>query len=125
MKTGTVIVDLTAAFDTVWRKGVLYKLIDVIHFQTTVRLINNMLNNRVFQVFLNGNSSSKRMLNNGLPQGSVLAPLLFILYIHDLPETQSKKFGYADDWTLAAQHQNLPVLENILASDLVLLQNYL
>lgn len=40
------------------------------------------------------------LLNNGLPQGSVLAPLLFNLYVHDMPKTKSYKFQYADDTAL-------------------------
>ncbi|KAI5708785.1 hypothetical protein M8J76_003132 [Diaphorina citri] len=52
-------------------------------------------------LILGDSTSSKKILNNGLAQGSVLAPLLFALYIADIPETKSHKFGYADDWALA------------------------
>ena len=43
------------------------------------------------------------MSKNGLPHGSVLSPSFSNVYISDLPPTESLKFGYADDWTLATQ----------------------
>ena len=48
----------------------------------------------------NGSQSRLRRLQNGVPQGSVLAPLLFDIYTHDLPLTVAKKFVYADDLTI-------------------------
>jgi hypothetical protein len=60
-------------------------------------LLNNILSNRYFQVFLGDQSSRWRRLNTGLPQGSVLAPILFNLYMLDLPSTAAKVFQYADD----------------------------
>jgi hypothetical protein len=50
-----------------------------------------------FQVFIGDQSSGWRYLNNGLPQGSVLAKILFNLYISDLPSTAAKVFQYAED----------------------------
>lgn len=80
-------VDLTAAFDTVWKDGLLFEL-----------LMNNMLSSRCFTVSIGNAKSLSRTLSNRLPQVSVLASTFFKLSISDV---QSQKFGYADDWAIA------------------------
>lgn len=87
LKTGVIFIDLSSAYDTVWRDGLLLKLIDIIPCIHLIELLENMLTNRLIKVYLNGKSSKTKMLNNGLPQGSVLAPLLFNLYTSDMPVT--------------------------------------
>lgn len=64
------------------------------------------------------------MLKNGLPEGSVLAPLLFNLYISDMPETHSRKFIYADDNAQGSQHKNPKYIEHTLTNDLLILEKY-
>ena len=62
-----------------------------------VKFIMEMLSNRSFVLQTSdGQRSRLRRLRNGIPQGSVLSPMLFNIYIHDLPET-SRKYGYVDD----------------------------
>lgn len=124
LKTGVVFVDLTAAYDTVWKKGLLYKLLKVIPDLTICDLLCNILSDRIFQVFLNDKSSSFKKLNNGLAQGSVLAPLLFNLYTHDLPPSVSRRFMYADDIAYACQSKEIDQLNNMLSSDMLLLTEY-
>jgi hypothetical protein len=85
LKTGAV-------YDTVWREGLMIKFLEAVPCLKLFNLLNNMLSNRYFQVFLGDQSSRWRRLNNGLPQGSVLAPILFNLYLSDLPTTAAKVF---------------------------------
>lgn len=123
-KTAVAFIDLTAAFDTVWRHGLLYKLIKAIPCYDLCVLINEILSNRRLEVHLDCKKSRTVILNNGLPQGSVLAPLLFNLYISDLPDTTARKFCYADDMALAAQHRDFISCENSLNDDLNILYEY-
>jgi len=65
------------------------------------------------------------VLNNGLPQGSVLSPVFFNIYTHDLSETTTQKFVYADDIYLATQNKEYGTIEHTLGEDLHILENYL
>jgi hypothetical protein len=100
IKTGVVFIDLTAANDTVWRDGLILKFMRLVSCAKLSNLLNNMLSNRFFQVFFGDKSSRWRRLNYGLPQGSVLAPLLFSMYLSVIPSTLSKQFQCADDIAL-------------------------
>ena len=99
LKTAVAFIDLTCAYDTVWKEGLLLKLHKLVPCRTFSRLINEMMSDRLFQVHLNGKRSRFRTLQNGLPQGSTLSPLLFNIYTSDVPPTTSRKFIYADDTT--------------------------
>ena len=117
LKTGAMLLDLGAAYDTVWQAGLMMKLSKAIKCQTTIRLIASLVSQRNFRVFLGNRVSRRRILKNGLPRGSVLAPSFFNVYISDLPPTESLKFGYAGDWTLATQSNTFSHLESTLSLD--------
>lgn len=123
-KTGVAFLDLSAAYDTVWKDGLVHKLHKVIPNKKVVNLIENMLSDRKFRVFIGERNSKTRVLNNGLPQGSVLSPLLFNLYTSDLPATRARKFMYADDLALAVQHNEFEEIERTLAADLSTMDSY-
>ena len=106
LKCAAVFVDLTAAYDTVWRRGLILKLLQMLQNRHMVRFISELISNHSVVVKTsNGQQSRLKRLNNGAPQGSVLSPLLFNVYIADLPETNSKKYGYADDLAFVKVHR--------------------
>ena len=74
--TGTVFVDLTAAYDTVNHRILLLKVARMVKNKTIVNIIKSLLSNRRFFVEMDGRKSRWRKQKNGLPQGSVLAPTL-------------------------------------------------
>jgi len=97
-KAGTVFVDLTAAYNTVWHRSLTCKLLRLLPDRHMVHMIMEMVGNRSFTLTTgNGQKSRLRLLKNGVPQGSVLAPLLFNTYTSGLPTTISRKYAYADD----------------------------
>jgi len=83
-----------------------------------------MLSNRFITVVIGDRKSKQKTLNNGLPQGSVLASLLFNLYTSDLPNTKSNKFIYADDIALLCQEKTYELCEKYLTEDLNELNKY-
>jgi len=108
LKTGAVFLDLTAAYNTVWHTGLLYKLSkNIPHW--FARLIELFLHDQRFRVHMGDDTSTWRSQVNGLLQGSVLSPTLFNLYTNDLPVTGFRKFIYADDMCLTKQAQRYAV----------------
>ena len=74
-KAGAVFIDLTAAYDTVWHRGLTCKLLRLLPDKHMVRMIMELIRNRSFTLTTGDSKPSKlRRLRNGVPQGSVLAP---------------------------------------------------
>ena len=108
------------AFDRVWHKlkkyGISGDLLD---------WIQNNLYMRNQRVFVNGTFSSLKLTLAGVPQGSVLGPLFFLIYINDLADyLHSMARLFADDTSLSFSPNNLAFIEHILNSDLVKLKEW-
>ena len=89
-------VDLIAAYDTVWHRGLICKLLRLISDRHIAKFIMKLLRNHSFIVTTGTDPKSRlKRLRNSVPQGSVLAPLLFNACAYDLHTTTSKKFAYA------------------------------
>ena len=93
--------DICQAFDRVWHAGLLHKLRFYGILCQILGLMSSFLSNRRLRVVLNGKSSQEYSVNAGFPQGSILGPTLFLLYINDLPDDVICDIAiYADDTTL-------------------------
>ena len=118
-KTLTIFIDLKKAFDTVDHK-ILLKKLDHYGVKNTSNLwFKNYLHDREQFVSINGTESQRTKMLCGVPQGSVLGPLLFLLFINDLPEaTNFLTLLFADDTTFQVSGVDLDQLFEIANSEL-------
>ena len=100
-----VLRDVKKAFDKVWHKGLIYKLIQTGIEEPLLRILSNFLQNRKARIRVNKTIGDTFDLHAGVPQGDVLSPTLFLVMCNDYPQptqnNQSKNFckQYADDFT--------------------------
>ena len=93
--------DISKAFERVWHAVLIHKLKSYGISGQIFALISSFLSNRPLQVVPDGKSSQEYPVNLGVPQGSILGPTLFLLYINDLPDNVTCDIAiYADDTTL-------------------------
>ena len=99
--TEAVALDISKVFDRVWHAGLLHKPKSYGISGQAFGFTSSFPSNRWLRVVLDGKSSQEYLVNTGFPQGSILGPTLFLLYINDLPDDVICDIAiYADDTTL-------------------------
>ena len=120
-----VFLDISKAFDKVWHQGVILKLKQNGISGNLLKIIEDFLSNRYQRVVLNGQSSNWAAVNAGVPQGSILGPLLFLVYINDLSTgLSSNPRLFADDTSLFSVVYDRNTSANELNNDLLKIRSW-
>ena len=117
--------DLSKAFDTLNHKILLKKLDHYGIRGKANEWFCSYLKDRKQYVELNGKKSSYLPIETGVPQGSILGPLLFLIYINDLPSAANLKcVSFADDSNLVIRGENLEDLTKTLTTELTKVNDF-
>ncbi|GFV12124.1 probable RNA-directed DNA polymerase from transposon BS [Trichonephila clavipes] len=113
--TGMLFGDIAKAFDKIWHDGLISKMMRLGFSDQILKIIHSYLNSREFRVRVENCLSSPRPVKSGIPQGSLLGPRLFNLYICDIPKADNVHLAmYADDTAIISQHTyNFKIIEKL------------
>ena len=116
-----VFCDVSKAFDRVWHKGLIFKLKQHGIDGEFLKWITE----RQQKVIMRGCISSPKPINAGVPQGSVLGPLLFLIYVNDIADSLlSLTRLFADDSSLFYSASSLDDIQGLINHDLILLSQW-
>ena len=120
-----IFLGISKAFDKVWRERLFFRSKTCGVKGELLNLLRNFLHERNQGVVLNGQISSWELKNSGVPQGSVIGPLLFLIYINDLPDNiQSTCKIFADDTSLFSHGFVKYKSQSALNNDLQIISNW-
>lgn len=115
-----VYLDVAKAFDKVWHEGLLYKIKSLLPYNY-FRLLRSYLEGRKFLVRINDDTSTLREIKAGVPQGSVLGPILYLIFTNDLPTPSSPRSviaTFADDTVIMSADESLGTAINTLQTSI-------
>jgi len=124
-KIAAVFLDVAKAFDSVWHEGLLFKLERMGIRGKLLNWFRSYLSGRSQRVLLNGKLSKFLCIYFGVPQGSILGPLLFLIFLNDIvDDIESKIFLFADDTSLLNLSESWDTVQAKLNSDLLKLHKW-
>ena len=109
--TCSLFLDLSKAFDTVNHEKLLKILFNLGFRGHFLRLLNSYLTDRYFRIKNNDTVSKYSLISNGVPQGSIISPLLYCLYVHNFSMIHNDIIQYADDTTIMISFSNIDDLQ--------------
>ena len=125
LQVRSVFLDISKAFDKVWLDGVIFKLEQNGISGDLLNILIDFLSNRKQRVVLNGQISAWGSVNAGVPQGSILGPLLFLIYINDLSDNLSSNVKlFADTTSLFSVTHDVNASARELNDDLTKISNW-
>ncbi|KXZ75796.1 Histone H3-like Protein [Tribolium castaneum] len=127
ISTVAVFLDIERAFDKVWHDGLILKLLSLQINPRFVRLIASFLTNRSCSVKVQNALSNPIPIRSGVPQGSILSPLLYIVYCRDFPisdHPRTKTRLFADDTAIWSSHKSPSIAAKRIQTQLQRIQQW-
>ena len=121
-----VFLDISRAFDRVWHRGLVHKLFESGISDSVLSWIENYLTDRRQRVCLNGEFSDWGNISAGVPQGSILGPLLFLIFINDITDViqHTDIRLYADDTCLFITVDERETSQQLIEADLAAISDW-
>ena len=121
---GFVCLDGEKTFDAVWHLRLVHKLNSIGLKNSVIRWINTFLSQRNVFVKINSTVSDSFSPTAGVPQGNVIAPILFLIYVSGLPQIKARISQFADNFALHYRSQSPKLIEKHLQTSLNSLINW-
>lgn len=105
--SGMIMLDVEKAYDSVWQEAILHKMLAASFGMPLLKILLSFLKHRSFQVHVNGSLSENKRIPFGVPQGSVLSPVLYNIFVSDVVMVNDGEYYlFADDTGFVASDEN-------------------
>lgn len=120
-----ILLDIEKAFDSIWHDGLIFKLIKMKLPTYLIRILNSFIRKRQFSVHVNDATSNLIQIPAGLAQGTCISPILYALYVADIPIASKTEIAlYADDTAIFTSAKRSNTITKRLNNTLIELKQY-